>query len=131
MYPRDPTEKNASSTEIFQRMLPGIVFETYTGKKKYITLPKYHLPIIKNAAGCYNYSKADLIDVFIGSEGTLCVIIEAVLKLVPYFKEVFVGIIFFKKRNSAYEFVNKIKNVSKRQKKKTNRFNQCNVFGIF
>ncbi|MDR1926446.1 MAG: hypothetical protein LBQ13_02020 [Endomicrobium sp.] len=57
-----------------------------------------------------------MIDVFIGSEGTLCVIIEAVLKLIPHFKEVFGGIIFFEKRNSAYEFVNKIKNISKKTK---------------
>jgi D-lactate dehydrogenase (cytochrome) len=93
----------------------AIVFDTDRGKKS-VSLPKYHLPAIKNAAGYYNYSNADLIDVLIGSEGTLCVIIKAVLKLTPRFKEVFGGIIFFKKRNDAYEFVNKIKLLSKKTK---------------
>jgi D-lactate dehydrogenase (cytochrome) len=91
----------------------AIVFDTDKGKKR-VTLPKYHLPVIKNAAGYYNYPNADLIDVFMGSEGTLCVIVEAVLRLVPNFKEVFGGIIFFERRNDAYEFVNKIKLISKK-----------------
>jgi D-lactate dehydrogenase (cytochrome) len=93
-----------------------IVFYTDSGKKHNITLPKYHLPVIKNAAGYYNYPRADLIDVFIGSEGTLCVITEAVLKLIPHFKELFAGVMFFEKRSNAYEFVNKIKKISKKTK---------------
>ncbi|GHT43108.1 FAD-linked oxidase [Endomicrobiia bacterium] len=92
-----------------------IVFDTDKGKKL-ITLPKYNLPTIKNAAGYYNYPNADLVDVFIGSEGTLCVIVEAILRLIPHFKEVFGGIIFFEKRNDAYEFVNKIKLLSRKTK---------------
>jgi D-lactate dehydrogenase (cytochrome) len=92
-----------------------IVFDTNKGKKE-IILPKYILPKIKNAAGYYNYPQADLIDVFIGSEGTLCVFIEATLKLIPHFKEAFGGIIFFDDRNKAYKFVEKIKNISKKTK---------------
>jgi D-lactate dehydrogenase (cytochrome) len=97
-----------------------IVFDTDKGKKS-VSLPKYHLPFVKNAAGYYNYSNADLIDVLIGSEGTLCVICKAVLKLVPCFKEVFGGIIFFERRNDAYEFVNKIKLLSKKAKEENLR----------
>jgi D-lactate dehydrogenase (cytochrome) len=93
-----------------------ITFDTNKGKK-HILLPKYHLPAIKNVTGYYNYPPTDLMDVFIGSDGTLCVIIKAVLKLIPHFKEVFGGIIFFESRNSAYEFVNKIKIISKNTKK--------------
>ncbi|MCA6070344.1 MAG: FAD-binding oxidoreductase [Endomicrobium sp.] len=93
----------------------AITFDTNKGKKCTM-LPRYHLPVIKNAAGYYNYTKADLVDVFIGSEGTICVIVEAVLKLIPHFKEVFGGIVFFEKRNDAYEFVNKIKTISKKTK---------------
>ncbi|AKL97586.1 FAD-binding oxidoreductase [Endomicrobium proavitum] len=90
-----------------------IVFETDLGKKR-ITLPKYKLPKIKNAAGYYNYPKADLIDVFIGSDGTLGVITEVALKLIPKFKEVFGGIVFFDTRDGAYNFVNAVKSVSKK-----------------
>jgi D-lactate dehydrogenase (cytochrome) len=92
-----------------------IVFSTNKGKKE-IILPKYILPKIKNAAGYYNYPQADLVDVLIGSEGTLCIFIEATLKLIPHFKEAFGGIIFFDDRNKAYKFVEKIKNISKKTK---------------
>jgi D-lactate dehydrogenase (cytochrome) len=90
-----------------------IVFDTSEGKKR-VTLPKYCLPVVKNAAGYYNRLGTDLIDVLIGSEGTLCVIVEAVLKL--NFKEVFGGIIFFDNFNRLYEFVCKIKSISKMAK---------------
>ncbi|MDR3195222.1 MAG: FAD-binding oxidoreductase [Endomicrobium sp.] len=92
-----------------------IAFDTNRGKKE-ITLPKYILPNIKNAAGYYNYPEADLIDVLIGSEGTLCVFIEAALKLIPHFKEVFGGIIFFDDKNKAYRFVRNIKDISTKTK---------------
>lgn len=88
-----------------------IAFETSKGKKE-VYLPKYKLPKIKNAAGYYNYPKADLIDVFIGSDGTLAVIVEATLKLIPHFKEVFGGIIFFNSKQKAYDFVKKVKEIS-------------------
>jgi D-lactate dehydrogenase (cytochrome) len=94
-----------------------IIFDTDRGKK-YITLPKYCLPVIKNAAGYYNYPCADLIDIFIGSDGTLCVIVEVALKLILHFKEVIGGIIFFEKYNNAYKFINTIKVISKKTKEK-------------
>jgi len=94
-----------------------IVFDTDFGEKR-ITLPKYKLPKIKNAAGYYNYPHADLIDVFIGSDGTLGVITQATLKLIPKFKEVFGGIVFFNSREAAYEFVNAVKSVSKKSDEK-------------
>lgn len=85
-----------------------ISFDTDKGKKE-IILPKYSLPRIKNAAGYYNYPNADLTDVLIGSDGTLCVTLEAVLKLIPHFKESFGGIIFFDSREKAYAFVGGVK----------------------
>jgi D-lactate dehydrogenase (cytochrome) len=92
-----------------------IIFDTNKNKKR-VMLPKYCLPNVKNAAGYYNRQRADLVDVLIGSEGTLCVIVEAVLKLIPHFKEVFGGIIFFDSLNRLYEFVCKIKSISKMSK---------------
>lgn len=101
--------------KIFSDKNGSITFNTDKGTK-HIKLPEYKLPYIKNAAGYYNYPHCDLIDVFIGSEGTLCVIAEVVLKLVPHFKEVFGGIIFFQSHNDVYMFVNEVKSISKRSK---------------
>ncbi|MDR0724088.1 MAG: FAD-binding oxidoreductase [Endomicrobium sp.] len=101
--------------KVFADKNGNITFSTDRGVN-HIKLPQYKLPCIKNAAGYYNYPNCDLIDVFIGQEGTLCVIVEAVLKLIPHFKEVFGGIIFFDNRNDAYSFVNEIKIVSKKAK---------------
>ncbi|MDR1434189.1 FAD-binding oxidoreductase [Candidatus Endomicrobiellum devescovinae] len=106
----------------------NMIFDTNKGKKK-ITLPKYVLPNIKNAAGYYNQPQADLTDILIGSEGTLCVFIESVLKLIPHFKEVFGGIIFFDDRNKAYEFVKRIKSISKRAKSE-NLKNSINAMSL-
>jgi D-lactate dehydrogenase (cytochrome) len=101
--------------KIFSDKNGNITFNTNKGIK-HIKLPEYTLPYIKNAAGYYNYPHSDLIDVFIGQEGTLCVIVEAVLKLVPHFKDVFGGIIFFQRHNDVFMFVNEIKSISKKAK---------------
>ena len=46
-------------------------------------VPAYDLPQVKNAAGYYAAPDMDLIDLFIGSEGTLGVIVEIELTLRP------------------------------------------------
>lgn len=46
-------------------------------------LPSYPLPDVKNASGYYAADDMDLIDLFIGSEGTLGIISEAELVLTP------------------------------------------------
>jgi len=94
----------------------NITFDTNLGKR-HIVLPKYRLPLIKNAAGYYNYPNADLIDVFIGSDGTLGVTVEAELTLIPHFAEVFGGIIFFQAKQEAYDFVKAVKYISGKTKK--------------
>jgi len=46
-------------------------------------LPKYSLPPVKNAAGYAITENMDLIDLFIGSEGTLGIITEVEIQLAP------------------------------------------------
>jgi D-lactate dehydrogenase (cytochrome) len=87
-------------------------FQTDKGKKT-IVLPKYKLPNIKNAAGFFNYPNADLIDVFIGSEGTLGIILEADLLLINSFKSAFSGIVFFESQDNLFDFVDKVKSGEK------------------
>lgn len=46
-------------------------------------LPSYAMPSVKSAAGYYAADDMDMIDLFIGMEGTLGVIIEIGLRLIP------------------------------------------------
>lgn len=93
-----------------------VLLKTNSGTKK-LRLPEYNLPHIKNAAGYYNYKNADLIDIFIGSEGTLGVIISAELVLIRPFEMLFGGIIFFDKKETSWDFVNEVRTLSYRNKK--------------
>lgn len=68
-------------------------------------IPNIQMPDIKNAAGYYSKPGMDLIDLFIGSEGTLGVIVEARLKLLPVRGYVFAAFAFFDANESALDFV--------------------------
>lgn len=46
-------------------------------------LPEHAMPAVKNASGYYLKQDMDLVDLFIGSEGTLGIIVEAEIKLLP------------------------------------------------
>ncbi|RMG83944.1 MAG: FAD-binding oxidoreductase, partial [Bacteroidetes bacterium] len=56
-------------------------FFTYNGREIRLDLPKYNMPNTKNAAGYYTKPDMDLIDLFIGSEGTLGIVSQAKLKI--------------------------------------------------
>jgi D-lactate dehydrogenase (cytochrome) len=53
-----------------------------SGKEYCLRLPGYQMPQVKNAAGFYIKNGMDAIDLFIGQEGTLGVILAATLKLI-------------------------------------------------
>jgi len=72
-------------------------------------IPNYKMPEIKNAAGYYSRPGMDLIDLFIGSEGTLGVIVEAELELLPKVGFGFAGFAFFEEEDRALDFVGEIK----------------------
>ena len=46
-------------------------------------LPSYNFPNVKNAAGYYAADDMDLLDLAIGCDGTLCIIAQAELRLMP------------------------------------------------
>lgn len=56
---------------------------TQAGRVMSGELPGYTMPPVKSAAGYYAASEMDLIDLFIGMEGTLGLITEAQLRLIP------------------------------------------------
>lgn len=81
----------------------------YKGRKFKFKIPTYCLPKIKSQAGYFVKDDMDLIDLFIGSEGTLGVITACELDLhkIPF--NIFDGLIFFSKESDAFIFVDKIK----------------------
>src|ERR671930_246681 len=69
-------------------------------------LPSYRMPATrKHAAGYYVAPGMDLIDLFIGSEGTLGVVTEAEVSLLPRPEGVLSGVVFFKAEEDILAFV--------------------------
>ena len=61
--------------------------------------------VTKNTAGYVLYPGMDWLDLFIGSEGTLGVITEATLRLIPAPKAVLAGVVFFPGDDAAVDAV--------------------------
>lgn len=69
-------------------------------------LPTYSMPHVrKHASGYFVAPGMDVIDLFIGSEGTLGVIVEAELQLLPKPAGVLSGVVFFDDENALLAFV--------------------------
>ena len=61
-----------------------------------VKLPSYHLPNTrKNASGYFVAQEMDAVDLFIGSEGTLGVICEVEVRLLPKPEGLLSGVVFF------------------------------------
>ncbi len=70
-------------------------------------IANYKMPDIKNAAGYYSQKNMDLIDLFIGSEGTLSVILEAKLKTLYFNGQLLSFFVFFDDYSQVLDFVAK------------------------
>jgi D-lactate dehydrogenase (cytochrome) len=73
------------------------------------TLPSYILPDVKNAAGYYVAENMDMIDLFIGMEGTLGVITQIEVKLIKKPSAVLALTAFLPSEESAIMFVRKLR----------------------
>ncbi len=76
-----------------------------TGRVIQGRLPQYVMPEVKNASGYYVKQNMDLIDVFIGSEGTLGIISEIELKLLKKPEFTWGVVFFFQQEKDALQFV--------------------------
>jgi D-lactate dehydrogenase (cytochrome) len=78
-----------------------------------IKLPTYAQPDVrKNTSGYFSGDSVDAIDLFIGSEGTLGVITEVELDLLPKPEGFLSGIVFFKDEKDLLDFVDQARRLS-------------------
>jgi len=94
-----------------------------SGRKIEALLPTYRMPHVRKvASGYYVAPGMDVIDLFIGSEGTLGVIVEVAVKLLPKPEGFLAGIVFFDDDNELLAFVSKVRNISLRTRAELARF---------
>ena len=66
------------------------------GSKRYdIKLPGYTMPMVKHSAGYYIEDDMDLLDLFVGQEGTLGLIVDSELELLDTPPGIFSAFVFF------------------------------------
>jgi len=88
----------------------GRIFDFKIRSKHFkFSLPAYTSPEIKSSAGYYVKDNMDLIDLFIGQEGTLGCIVEAVLEVQPLPLDYFDFLAFFIRDSDALDFVEEVK----------------------
>lgn len=88
--------------------------ETENGRAIDIRTPTYERPRVrKNVSGYFNSDNLDAIDLFIGSEGTLGVVVEATLSLLEKPEGFFSGIVFFEQAKDLLAFVDEARERSR------------------
>ncbi|HPM43340.1 MAG TPA: FAD-binding oxidoreductase, partial [Candidatus Omnitrophota bacterium] len=89
------------------------VIELPGGRRVVIPIPDYAMPATKNAAGYYAKDGMDLIDLFIGQEGTLSIITDVELGLVRRPEKIFSSFVFFADERNAWGFAAEARDISK------------------
>jgi D-lactate dehydrogenase (cytochrome) len=92
--------------ELFADRNGKVVLPLSSGRLIEAQLPTYIMPQVrKHASGYFVAPNMDVIDLFIGSEGTLGVIVEAELKLLPKPVGLLGGVVFFGDEENLLSFV--------------------------
>ena len=79
-----------------------------------VPLPAYKMPNVKSSAGYFAKDGMDLIDLFIGQEGTLSVIVEIGMGLVGRPSKILSSFVFFRTEEDAWRFAAEAREISKR-----------------
>lgn len=82
---------------------------TDTGRRVSGQLPRYKMPNVKNAAGYFAEDDMDLLDLFIGSEGTLGIFSQLELRLVPSPVSCWGVTVFLPSEDAVCEFVESVR----------------------
>ncbi len=88
-------------------------FPTDQGTRYEFTIPQIKMPTTKNISGYYCKANMDLIDLFIGSEGTLGIITELKLKLLPLNENILSCVVFFERGEDAFSFIDEARAATK------------------
>jgi FAD/FMN-containing dehydrogenase len=77
-------------------LVDGSILELKRGEPAPFELPSIPLPkSTKHSAGYLLWPGMDYLDLFVGSEGTLGIVLEAEVRLLPVPKELLTGVVFF------------------------------------
>ena len=79
------------------------------GKSMPVPVPTYRSPKTKNAAGYFAQPGMDLVDLFVGSEGTLGVITEIELQILKKPDSLLSGLLFFNSEQEIFAFATEAK----------------------
>lgn len=91
--------------------------KTAAGNTICFTIPNVNMPATKNAAGYYCKPDMDIIDLFIGSEGTLGIITEAELSVVPLPEDLLSAVAFFRNEDDALSFIEEARELTRKRGK--------------
>ena len=84
-----------------------------SGRRVKARLPGYRMPQVRKvASGYYVAPGMDVVDLFIGSEGTLGVIVDIEVKLLPKPEGFLAGIVFFSSKENLLRFVGEARDLS-------------------
>lgn len=78
-----------------------------------LRLPDYAVPPIKHSAGYFVKPGVDAVDLFIGSEGTLGVVTEMEVNLIPAPAVILSFVVFFQNTGDAWQFADEAKEQSR------------------
>lgn len=91
----------------------GRNLKLFDEKSSSIVLPEYDIKLNKNVAGFYAKDNMDLLDLFIGSEGSLGIITGIKIRLIKRPQVIYGFVCFFKKQDLVVSFVDKMRNIDK------------------